>query len=101
MRTVSILLTVLLVLPIGYNLFNAYEVHLMQSRFMHSQGIDFATWRTLSFILIDVVFIIIALVLNFKEKYLENSVMCGTLLLAFIMSVILNFATSFLFNWLK
>ena len=57
--------------------------------------------RTISPILIDFGFIIIAVFLNVKMKYYENNIMCGTRLLAFFASLILNFGSSILFQWLQ
>jgi|ERR1700735_2936136 hypothetical protein len=99
MKTLSLILTVLLILPIGYQLFSAYELQLMESRFRTSHhGIDYSVLYELSYLLIDVIAIIVAIVLNAKEKYLVNAVMCATLLITFLLSVIINFADRFLFN---
>jgi hypothetical protein len=73
----------------------------MQNKLMFSPGDNFIMWQMLSYTLIEVFFIIVATVLNYKEKYRENSIMCGTLLVSFTFSVIINFTTTFLFNWLK
>jgi len=101
MKTLSIILTTLLILPIGYQLFSDLQSQLIRGPFEHSQGIDPFTWRLLSYLLIDVFFLITAIVLNIKEKYLENSIMCGTLLVSSVLSVMITFADTFLFNWLK
>lgn len=101
MKIVSIFLTVLLILPIGYQVLSAYEYQAMQSKFMFSHGDNFMTWQLLSYTLIDVFFVIVAVVLNLKQKYRESSIMCGTLLVAFVLSVIIHFTSTFLYNWLK
>ena len=36
-------------------------------------------------VFIYVLFLIVALILNAKQKYTENSVMCGTLIIAYIL----------------
>ena len=101
MKTLSLILTVLLILPLGYQLFSDLQSQDMRSTFVHTQGIDPFTWRLLSFLLIDVFFLIVAIVLNIKEKYLENTIMCGTLLVSSLLSIIISFADNLLFNWLK
>jgi hypothetical protein len=101
MKIVSAFLTLALILPIGYQVFSAYEYHVTQSRLMFSHGDSFIMWQILSYTLIDVFFLIVAIVLNIKQKYRENSIMCGTLLVAFILSVVIHFVSTFLFNWLK
>lgn len=101
MKTLSLILTILLILPVGYQLFSAYEAQLMRTRFDPSHGIDSFTWQMLSYILIDITAIIVAVVLNAKEKYLVNSVMCATLLTTFLLSVIITFVDKFLLLWLK
>lgn len=52
-------------------------------------------------IIFYVIFIVIALVLNNKEKYLENSIMCGTLLSSYIISTVLFYGNVILSQWLK
>jgi hypothetical protein len=102
MKTLSFILTILLILPIGYQLFSAYELQLMESRFPTSHhGMDYSVLYELSYVLIDIIAIIVAIVLNAKEKYMVNTVMCATLLITFLLSVIINFADKFLFLWLK
>ena len=101
MKNLSTILTALLILPIGYQLFSAYEAHLMRSRLALSHDFDYAVWQILSFILVDIIAIIVGIVLNLKGKYLVNSVMCATLLGAFLLTVMINFADRFLFLWLK
>ena len=102
MKNLSLILTVLLILPIGYQLFSAYEVQIMQNRFeMSRHGINYSALYMLSYVLIDVIAIVVAVVLNAREKYVVNSVMCATLLATFILSVIITFADKFLFLWLK
>jgi hypothetical protein len=102
MKNLSIILTVLLILPMGYQLFSAYEFQLSQSRLPWSHhGIDLSVIYSLSYVLIDIIAVIVAIVLNAKEKYLVNSVMCATLLVTFLLSVIISFADKFLFLWLK
>jgi len=46
----------------------------------------------------DFIFIVIALVLNFKQKYYENSIMCATRVGAYILFIMLNFASNFLLH---
>jgi len=101
MKKLSIVLTVLLILPIGYIVFHIYEMRLSLSKFGSPHFTNVSTWRSLSYLLVDVFFIIIASILNFKKRYLENSIMCGTLLVSFILTLIITFTTSFLINWLK
>jgi len=101
MKIVSIFLTASLILPIGYQVFSAYEYQVMQSKLMFSHADNFVTWQMLSYTLIDVFFIVVAIVLNLKGKYRENSIMSGTLLVAFVLSTIIHFTSIFLFNWLK
>ena len=101
MKILSIFLTVMLILPIGYTLFSVYEMRLTQSMLTSSHLTNIVTWQMLSHIVVDLVFMVIALILNLKKKYLENSIMCGTVLVSFILNVTVNFATVFLLHWLK
>jgi hypothetical protein len=101
MKIVSLFFTLLLILPIGYTLFSAYESYVFESKFESAGSIRFIEWHTLSYIIIDVVFLIIAIVLNAKEKYLVNSTMCGTLLLSFFLSLAVNFGTNILLSHVK
>jgi hypothetical protein len=101
MKIVSIFLTISLILPIGYQVFSVYEYQAMQSKLMFSHGDNFMTWEMLSYTLVDVFFMVVAVVLNLKQMYRENSIMCGTLLVAFVLSVVIHFTSTFLYNWLK
>ena len=101
MKIVSIFLTISLILPIGYQVFSAYEYQAMQSKLIFSHADNFFTGQMLSYTLVYVFFMIVAVVLNLKQKYRESSIMCGTLLVAFVLSVIIHFTSTFLFNWLK
>ena len=102
MKTASIILTLLLILPIGYSLLSAYERNISDSKlFMSANSIRFIEWYALRYIVIDLVFVIIAIVLNVKGKYLVNSVMCGTILFSFFLSLAVNFGTTILLNYVK
>jgi hypothetical protein len=52
-------------------------------------------YEMLSPVIIDLAFAIAAVYLNIKNKYFENSIMCGTILVLFIMSVLLHLGVSF------
>lgn len=101
MKNLSLILTVFLILPIGYTLFSVYEMRLMESKSIFSHPDNFMTAQMLSYKLIDIFFIIVAVVLNAKQKYRENSIMCGTLLVSFLISVIINWGSSLLYNWFR
>ena len=100
MKTISLVLTILLVVPVIYLLYSAYQVYLFRNKFSEGHGVDFATLNVLSYLLVYLFFGVVTLYLNVKKKYLENSVMCGTLLLSFLLSVIISMGTSFLYTWL-
>jgi len=103
MKNLSVILTLLLIAPIGYTLFSVFEIYHVQSIFMRGYGgiMRIMLLRILSPVLIDLGFIGIAVFLNVKMKYYENSIMCGTILLGFLVTVILNFGSLILFQWLK
>lgn len=99
MKTLSSILTSLLLLPIIYTAVSAWEyTHLNTFLSAASRPV---IYNMLSPVAIDVLFIIVALYLNIKGKFLENSIMCGTILASFILSVILNLGISFITVWLR
>jgi len=102
MRTTSILLTIALLIPVIGNLFFAFQYYLLSSHRMLGQpGSTFMFRSYAAPLLGDFIFIVLALILNVKQKYYENSIMCATRVGAYILFMILNFASNFLFNWLK
>ena len=100
MKTVSIALTLSLIIPIGSALFRVYSYKYLEVN-MFSHPSNYIVWTMFSYILIDIFFILLAIYLNSKQKYYENSIMCGTLLASFILSLIINSANSFVYIWLK
>jgi DNA-binding transcriptional regulator of glucitol operon len=101
MKTLSYILTCLLILPVVAMLLAAWQYVHFQSLLPGMQTNKLFVYEMLSPIIIEVIFAIIAIYLNIKNKYLENSVMCGTLLVSFILSILLRYGVSFLFLWLK
>jgi len=90
----SIILTVLLIIPIVFLL--TAPVSLEPG--FHTPIIAPFGLQTLSWVLVDFLFLCVAVYLHFKTLFRENSIMCGTLLVAFILSKIIYFSTIFLFN---
>lgn len=100
MKTPSIALTLSLIFPIGFTLYRVFSYkYLEDNTFSHPSS--YIVWTMLSYTLIDIFFIGLAIYLNSKQKYYENLIMCGTLFVAFILSLIINSANSFIFIWLK
>lgn len=95
MKTLSIVLTIGLIFPILYSVYSAFSV----SHISHLTGNSFLTYQLLVPVLTDLLFIVVACMLNSLGKYLENSIMCGTILIMFTINVILNFGISLLYQW--
>jgi len=98
MKNLSILITVLLLIPIAYSVFSFYS---MPGADIFG-GIDHLfMWRMLSPIFMDLLYIGVAVFWNVKEKFLINVVMCTTLLVAFFISIGLNFGITLIYQWSK
>lgn len=102
MRTTSILLTISLLIPVIGNVFFALQYYFINSHRTFGQVSNSFVLRSYAAPLIgDFIFIVIALVLNVRRKYYENSIMCTTRVGAYILFMLLNFGSNFLFTWLK
>jgi len=101
MKTLSYILTCLLILPVGSALFSTWQYVHFNSLLPGMQTNKLFVYEMLSPILVEIIFVIFAVYLNIKNKYLENSIMCGTLLASFILYWLLHLGVSFLFLWLK
>lgn len=102
MRTYSILLTLALLIPIvGNALFALQFYYINNHREFGHVGNEFILRSYAPPIVGDLIFIIVALILNFKQKYYENCIMCITVVLSYIMFIILNYGFNFLFTWSK
>jgi hypothetical protein len=97
MKALSLILTILLILPIGYSIISAYESYTMQSVFMHEHGIGEFEWHIFAPIAENLVYLGVAVVLNAKEKYVANSFICGTLLGTFFLSLLFFYGVHIFF----
>lgn len=91
----------LLVLPVISISFSAFQVYSFQNGLMHNNYSLGFVLQVASQGLSYIIFLGIALYLNVKRKYYENSIMCGTLLLAFVLSLIIHYGSMFASLWLK
>jgi hypothetical protein len=98
MKALSYILTCLLVLPILYVLFYTWQYIHFNSLLPGMRTDKRMLYEMLSPIIIEVLFIIVAIVLNIKRKFRENSIMCGTLLVSFTLSILLHFSLFFLYT---
>jgi hypothetical protein len=101
MKILSYILTCLLILPVAYTLLSTWQYIHFNSLLPGMQINKIMIYEMLSPITIELLSAIVAIYLNIKNKYLENSIMCGTLLVSFILSAILHIGISFLYTWLK
>jgi hypothetical protein len=100
MRNLSILLTVLLILPMVSIVFSAYNTYSFDNIVTHHMVNGFFLWQMLSPLIIDFIFLVIAIYLNFKRKFFENSIMCGTLVFSFILFFTMNICSSVVYHWI-
>jgi len=102
MKTVSLILTIALILPMLGTLSSTYQMYIFQNRgqFGHVVNNEFIL-RLLSPIITNLIFLCIAFFLNIKRKYLENCIMCGTLLLSFVMYLVMSFGINVISQWLR
>jgi len=96
MKNLSIVATVLLIIPIAGILLSALQIYNSERTFTESQFMYLNLLRFAASIFVYILFLIVAIILNAKQKYLENSVMCGTLIIAFILFYLVNIGTSVL-----
>jgi hypothetical protein len=96
MKNLSIVATVLLIIPIAGVLVAAIQVYKSESTMTGNAFLYINMMRFALSIFVYVLFLIVALILNAKQKYLENSVMCGTLIIAFILFYLVNTAATIL-----
>ena len=96
MKNLSIVATVLLIIPIGGILFSAVQFYIRESTMTGNEFLYMNMVRFAASIFIYVLFLIVALILMAKQKYVENSVMCGTLVIAYILFYLENTVITFL-----
>src|SRR5215216_3768294 len=99
MRTLSVLLTLFLLIPILVNLSLIFQHHYFLS--FDASASKTILVNNLFSIFFYVVVIVVAFILNNMEKYLENSIMCGTLLGTYIIFTAFFYISTFLMQWLK
>ncbi len=97
MKTLSIILTILLILPVGYAFLSAYESYTVQRAFMSQPGMGEFQWHLFTPIAENLIYLCVATVLNAREKYLANSLICGTLLATFFISLIFYYGVNIFF----
>jgi len=100
MRNLSIVATILLIIPVGGILLSAIQIYYMERKLLSHQFLYETVFREATSILIYLVFFVIALILNTRQKYLENSIMCGTLIISFILFYTANLLTTLLIPFL-
>ena len=100
MRTASIIFTLLLVIPFGWTIFSAISTYYVKVPFGPSRDLFILRGFAIG-ILYDLMVLVIAIILNVKKKYYENCIICGTVVFGFILFEVLNYASIFLFQWLK
>jgi hypothetical protein len=102
MRTTSILLTIALLIPVIGNLLFAFQFYFMNSHRMFGKVDNAFILKSYAAPLVGhFIFIALAMILNIKQKYYENIIMCATIVGSYILFVLLNFGSNFLFNWLR
>jgi len=99
MKTTSIVFTVLLIIPLGGIFLSALSALAVRHPFESAEGRRFLLWSFASAAIVYFIFLIIALVLNIIRRYYENSIMCATLILGYILELVMHFGTSFLLQW--
>lgn len=99
MKALSIILTVLLILPITAICISSWLIVSKES-YGNSHMI---LWQMLSPILVYLLFIFTAITLNIMGKFKENCLICGTILVSFFLFQGLNLIVAFMLNaqWLK
>jgi uncharacterized membrane protein (DUF106 family) len=102
MKTASIVLTVALLIPISGNLLSAYQLYIVNSHreLFHTDPI-FIIRSYAPALTFNLFALIVAVILNIKQKYLTNTVMCATLTGGYIFQIILQYGFFILFTWLK
>jgi hypothetical protein len=90
MKNLSIVATVLLIIPIAGILVSTIQVYKAESTTTGNEFLYINMARLALSILIYVLFLIVALILNAKQKYIENSVMCGTLIIAYVLFYLID-----------
>ncbi len=100
-KNTSTILTALLLIPIGAILLSAvYRLYVHQP----VESGTFSTymlWQSACSVLIYLLFFGVAVYLHIKTMFRENSVMCGTLISAYLLFTVSSYLLSFLFLWLK
>ncbi|HTK19768.1 MAG TPA: hypothetical protein VL442_09660 [Mucilaginibacter sp.] len=102
MRNYSIVATIALLIPITCNLFYALQFYYLNNHreFGHVES-TFVLRSYAAPLIGNIIFVIVALILNVKRKYYENCIMCITVVAGYIMFIILNYGVNFFFQWLK
>ena len=90
LKNLSIILTVLLLLPIASTVSGIYQFYVIDKAQQYYHGDNTMLLRYLNPLAIELLFVGAAIVLNFNKKYLINSVMCGTRVAAFILWFLFN-----------
>ncbi len=88
MKVLSLVLTILLVIPLLYSVFSTYESYRLQSILIHGEAAHFMLLQLISTIIQHLLYLVVAIVLNSKQKYYANSLICGTLLVSFAVSLV-------------
>jgi hypothetical protein len=100
MRTTSIIFALLLVIPFGWTIASAISVYYVRMPFEHSPDLFILRGFAIG-ILYDLIVAIVAIVLITKKNYYASTIICGTVVFGFILYEVLNYASIFLFQWLK
>ncbi|AYL96622.1 hypothetical protein [Mucilaginibacter celer] len=102
MKTTSAVLTALLFIPILGCIFFAFQVYMRINITSDEQFAKHVAFQNLLPVVVYLICLVAAIVLNVKQKYRENSIMCGTIVGVYILSVIVSSVGTFIANtWLK
>jgi hypothetical protein len=91
----------LFIIPFGGILFSGFRFYFMERNSMFHTNLNYILWQSLSPLLIYLIFLVVSIILNTRQKFLENSIMSGTLISAYILFFALNMASSVVFNILN
>ncbi|WP_144914959.1 hypothetical protein [Mucilaginibacter frigoritolerans] len=87
MKIISIILTILLIIPIVPFL-SSFAVSVEPG--FHTPVFTVLAWQSFRLVLIYFLFFCVAVYLHLKALFRENSIMCGTLIVAYLLFTILN-----------